>query len=308
MGGLETAGPREAAARRGRVSDPTPEQRELDNLRAVYRGLQQRAAPAPPPGKEGQHGHAGRNTALGGGLAALVFLAGKLKFLGFVAGLFKLKTLATMALSVGLYATQWGLPFALGFVLLIFVHESGHALVLWKERIPAGAPVFIPFLGAFITMKGLPRDAWVEAKVAFGGPLVGSLAAWAVLFAGWLRQDPFLAGLGHVGVLINLFNLIPVSPLDGGRIAGAFTRTFWIAGYGLGLAALLWTRSPLLLIVMLVGLYTLVQRWRHPVTGYDRIPRSKRLLAGLGYAALVAALAASLPLGAGLAQRAGQGG
>ena len=106
-------------------------------------------------------------------------------------------------------------------------------------------------------------------------------------------------------MLINLFNLIPVSPLDGGRIAGAFTRTFWIAGYALGLAALLWTRSPLLLIVMLVGLYTLVQRWRHPVTGYDRIPRSKRLLAGLGYAALVAALAASLPLGARLAQRVG---
>jgi Zn-dependent protease len=287
------------------VSGPTQEQRELENLRAVYRGLQQGTAAKRQPDAARPRGHAGRNTALGGALAGLVFLATKLKFLGFVAGLFKLKTLATMALSVGLYATQWGLPFALGLVLLIFVHESGHALVLWKERIPAGAPVFIPFLGAFITMKGLPRDAWVEAKVAFGGPLVGSLAAWAVLLAAWLRQDPFLAALGHVGVLINLFNLLPVSPLDGGRIAGAFTRTFWIAGYALGLAALVWTRSPLLFIVMLVGLVTLVQRWRHPVPGYDRIPRPRRLLAGLGYAALVVALAASLPLGAGLAPRAG---
>ena len=286
------------------MSDTTPEQRELENLRAVYRSLQRPAAPAPPPGGGKPHGHAARNTALGGGVAAIAFLAGKLKFLGFLAGLLKLKTLATMALSIGLYATQWGLPFAVGFVLLIFIHESGHALVLWKERIPAGAPVFIPFLGAFITMKGRPRDAWVEAKVAFGGPLVGSLAAWAVLLAGWLRHDPFLAGLGHVGVLINLFNLIPVSPLDGGRIAGAFTRTFWIVGYALGIVALVWTRSPLLLIVLLVGLFTLVQRWRHPVPGYDSIPRSRRLVAGLGYLALVAALAASLPLGASLAQRA----
>jgi Zn-dependent protease len=287
------------------MSEPTPEQRELDNLRAVYRSLQNPATTAPPAGGGKPHGHAARNTALGGGLTALIFLAGKLKFLGFLVGLFKLKTLATMALSIGLYATQWGLPFAIGFVLLIFIHEAGHALVLWKERIPAGAPVFIPFLGAFITMKGRPRDAWIEAKVAFGGPLIGSLAAWAVLLAGWLRQDPFLAGLGHVGVLINLFNLIPVSPLDGGRIAGAFTRTFWIVGYALGVVALVLTRSPVLLLVLLVGLFTLVQRWRSPVPGYDSIPRSQRLLAGLGYAALVTALAASLPLGAKLAQRAG---
>ena len=287
------------------MSDPTPRQRELDNLRAVYRSLQNPATPAPPAGDGKPHGHAARNTALGGGLTALIFLAGKLKFLGFLVGLFKLKTLATMALSIGLYATQWGLPFAVGFVLLIFLHESGHALVLWKERIPAGAPVFIPFLGAFITMKGRPRAAWIEAKVAFGGPLIGSLAAWAVLLAGWLRQDPFLAGLGHVGVLINLFNLIPVSPLDGGRIAGAFTRTFWIVGYALGVVALALTRSPVLLLVLLVGLFTLVQRWRSPVPGYDSIPRSQRLLAGLGYAALVTALAASLPLGAKLARHAG---
>ncbi len=288
------------------MSQLTPEQqREIENLQAVYRSLQKPAAAAAPADKGRPKGHAGRNTALGGGLAALAFLAGKLKFLGFLAGLLKLKTLVTMALSIGLYATQWGLPFAAGFVLLIFVHESGHALVLWKERIPAGAPVFIPFLGAFITMKGRPRDAWVEAKVAFGGPLLGSLAAWAVLLAGWLSHNAFLAGLAHVGVLINLFNLIPVSPLDGGRIAGAFTRTFWLVGYALGVVALVLTRSPLLLLVLLVGLFTLWQRWRHPVPGYDQIPRARRLAAGLGYLALVAALAASLPLGAGLAQRAG---
>ncbi len=286
------------------MNDLPPEHgEEVENLRAVYRSLQKPArAPAPEAGKP-QGAHLGRKGTVGGGIAALALLAGKLKFLGFLAGVLEFKTIATMALSVGLYATQWGLRFAVGFVLLIFVHELGHALVLWKERIPAGAPVFIPFLGAFIAMKGRPRDAWVEAKVAYGGPLLGSLGAWAVLVAGWLGRSAFLAGLGHVGVMLNLFNLVPVSPLDGGRIAGAFSRPFWIAGYTLGVVALVLTRSPILLIALLVGLITLVQRWRHPVAGYDQLSLTQRLAAGVGYVALIVALVATLPIGAGLAQQ-----
>jgi Zn-dependent protease len=224
-------------------------------------------------------------------------LLGKLKFLGLLASVLKLKTLGSMILSIGLYATSWGLPFAVGFVLLILVHELGHVYVLRREGIPATAPVFIPFLGAFIAMKGRPRDAYVEAKVAIGGPIAGSLAAWATLAAGLALDRPMLVSLGHVGILLNLFNLIPVSPLDGGRIAGAFTRVFWITGYALGFVALVLTRSPLLLIVLVVGLFTLAQRWRHPVPGYDAIPRAQRLAMGLGYAVLVVALCLTLPIG-----------
>jgi len=202
-----------------------------------------------------------------------------------------------MLLTIGLYASQWGFPFAAGFVALIFVHEMGHAVVLRSEGIPAGAPVFIPFLGAFIAMRGRPRNAYVEAKVGIGGPVAGSLAAWAVLAVGLALGRPLLLTLGHAGILLNLFNLIPVSPLDGGRIAGAFSRAFWIGGYALGIVAFLLTRSPLLLLVLVVGLFTLWQRWRHPVPGYDSIPRSKRLVIGLGYATLVIMLALTLPVG-----------
>src|SRR5262249_28585987 len=144
---------------------------------------------------------------------------------------------------IGVYATQWGWPFAVGFVLLIFVHELGHALVLRREGIRAGAPVFIPFVGAFITMQGMPRDAYVEAKVAIGGPVLGSIGAWAVLAVALASGQPFVAALGQAGILINLFNLVPVSPLDGGRIAGAFSRPFWLAGYAIGAFILLLTRS-----------------------------------------------------------------
>jgi Zn-dependent protease len=284
------------------MSDPlSPEeaQKRIANLRAVLQGPPPAAAAARSPAAPttGQPHHRARNSALGAIGAGLAFLAGKLKFLGLLAGVLKLKTLVTMLLSIWLYASQWGWAFAVGFVLLIFVHEMGHVIVLRREGIPAGAPVFIPFLGAFIAMRGLPRDAFVEAKVAIGGPVAGSLAAWSVLAAGMALGRPLLVTLGHAGILLNLFNLIPVSPLDGGRIAGAFSRAFWVCGYGLGVIALIATRSPMLLLVLIVGLFTLWQRWRHPVPGYDAIPRAQRLAVGLGYAALVVALVFTLPVG-----------
>ena len=85
--------------------------------------------------------------------------------LGLLAGLLKWKTLLTMLLSIGAYAVEWGWLFALGFVLLIFVHEMGHAVALRWEGIPAGPPIFIPFIGAFVAMQGRPRDAAVEASL-----------------------------------------------------------------------------------------------------------------------------------------------
>ena len=286
--------------------------KRIENLRAVLAGANTAAAKRPErerspdkPAAREQGSHRGRNATLAALGAVALFLIGKLKFVGLLASVLKLKTLATMLLSIVFYATQWGWPFAVGFVLLIFVHELGHAIVLRREGIPAGPPVFIPFLGAFIAMRGQPRDAYVEAKVAIGGPIAGSLAAWAVLAAGLTFDRPLLLTLGHAGILLNLFNLIPVSPLDGGRIAGALTRPFWIAGYALGIAALLLTRSPILLLALAVGLFTLWQRWRNPVPGYDAIPRGKRLAVGLGFLALLVGLALTLPIGLELHPRSG---
>ena len=268
--------------------------RHAENLAAVYRTL--RNPPATKAHEARPGGHKARNTALGGAGAALAFLVGKLKFLGVLASVLKFKTLATMALSVGLYAIQWGWPFALGFVLLIFVHELGHAIVLRREGIPAGAPVFIPFVGALISMKGMPRDAFVEAKVALGGPVLGTLGAWTVLAYALATGNAMAFGLAHVGLLLNLFNLIPVSPLDGGRVAGAFTRGFWLAGYAIGVLALVVTRSPMLFLILLVGLFTLRQRWRHPVPGYDTIPRGQRLAIGACYLGLVVGIVWTMTL------------
>jgi len=264
---------------------------EIENLRAVYQDLQR---PGARPTTRPSHGV---RTAAGFAGAGLLFLLGKAKLLGFLAGALKFKTLATMLLSIGAYAIEWGWLFAAGFVLLIFVHEMGHVVAMRIEGIPAGAPMFIPFVGAFAAMHGRPRDAAVEARVAMAGPLAGSLAAWAVLGAGLALEQRLLLALGHTAILINLFNLVPVPPLDGGRIAGAFTRAYWVAGYAIGVIALLLTRSPLLLIVLVVGLWTLVQRWRNPVPGYDTLPSRQRALIASAYAGLVAGLVATLSVG-----------
>ena len=264
-------------------------------MRGETRGAEPAAAPqaaAPKP-----HSTAGRNALWGSLAAGAVFLLTKLKFLGLLAGVLKLKTLATMLLSIGVYAVEWGWAFAAGFVLLILVHEMGHVVALQREGIPASAPVFIPFIGAAIAMRGLPRDAHVEAKVAIAGPIAGSLAAWATLAAGLQLGQPLLVALGHTAVLLNLFNLIPVSPLDGGRIAGVFTPPFWIAGYVIGIAFTVATRSPIMVLVLVVGLFTLWQRIRHPVPGYHDVPSGRRLAMGLGYAVLVTTLALTSNMG-----------
>ena len=118
------------------------------------------------------------------------------------------------------------------------MHELGHALWLRKEGIPAGMPVFIPFLGAVIGMKGMPRDAYVEAKVGLAGPVLGTLGAALVLGLGEYTNSDLLRAAGHTGFLLNLFNLLPIVPLDGGRAMAAIHPALWIAGIaGLGCAA-----------------------------------------------------------------------
>ena len=72
---------------------------------------------------------------------------------------------------------MWGWQFALGFVLLLLCARIGHLLVAKKFGLKVGAPVFIPFMGAFIALKDAPRNAWMEACVGIGGPMLGSLGA-----------------------------------------------------------------------------------------------------------------------------------
>jgi Zn-dependent protease len=139
-------------------------------------------------------------------------------------------TFGSMFVSIAAYALIWGWAFAVGFVLLLLLHELGHVIQLRREGIDASAPMFIPFVGAFISAKSLGENAAAEARVGLAGPVLGSIAT-LVPFGIWLAtgQD-FWRALAYVGFFINLFNLLPVVPLDGGRAMAAVSPWFWLAG------------------------------------------------------------------------------
>src|SRR5262245_42010416 len=220
-------------------------ERRARNLRAV---LRYHAAASNPsvsgPGRDAKSAGAWKKRLafLGPLGVAAIFVLGKLKFLLPLLKFTKLGTLLTMLAAIWAYALFFGLPFAIGFVLLIFVHELGHGLVMQRLGIRAGAPVFIPFVGAVIAMKSLPRDAYVEALVAIGGPVLGSAGALACLVVAWLTGSPFWYALAYTGFMLNMFNLIPISPLDGGRIVGVVSRWLWLAGYAVGIGVFFATR------------------------------------------------------------------
>lgn len=195
--------------------------------------------------------------ALGPVGVVLVLIAnffGKVKFLVLPIlkfGLPVVKTGGTMILSIWFYAMNWGWWFAVGFVLLIFVHECGHLIVARQFGLKVGAPVFIPFMGAFIALKDAPRNAWVESCVGIGGPLLGSLGAAGCEGLFRVTGQPIFHALAYTGFLLNLFNLLPLGFLDGGRIATALSPWLWVIGLVI-LAAMIFTHPNFLLILILL--------------------------------------------------------
>lgn len=149
----------------------------------------------------------------------------------------------------------------IGFVAMLFIHEIGHVWAAKRKGLPVSAPVFIPFLGALITMKKHPRDAVTEAYVALFGPVFGSAGALAALLAGIALSSPPLLMVAYMGLFINLINLLPIRPLDGGRIASAVTRWLWAVGLTAGLLVIIWLKSILFLIVYLLFVFELYQKY-----------------------------------------------
>ena len=191
------------------------------------------------------------------GLLVIGKLLAKLKFL--VLPLLKilpllLKTGGSMFFTIWIYAMNWGWPYAVGFVLLLLVHELGHLLAARQAGLKVGTPMFIPFMGAFIALKENPSNAWVEAWVALGGPLLGSLGALGCVGLYLMTGYPLLLALAYSGFFLNLFNLAPLGILDGGRIAGAISPWLWAVGLVVVAVMLLHHFNFLLLVILVTSL------------------------------------------------------
>lgn len=210
-----------------------------------------------PPVQSSEPSKKGLLGALGvGGLLLLKFgkvLLASLKFLKLGA---LLQTGGSMLVTAWFYSVALGWPFAVGLVVTILVHELGHVIAAWAYRVPVSAPMFIPGMGALIWRKHPAPTVAAEAVIAIAGPIAGGLCGVICWVAFVVTGSPLLLGLAHVTFLINLFNMIPVFPMDGGRVLGAVSKWFLIPGMVM-LAALFFTgavRNPFLLVLLLLAL------------------------------------------------------
>ena len=216
----------------------------------------------------------------------VLFLLGKLKWVAAIFKFTKLSTLATMFVAVWVYAQIWGVYFAIGFILLIYVHEMGHAIMMHRLGIKAGAPIFIPFVGAVIAMKELPRNAYNESLIAAGGPVLGTIGATFCLIIAWLMNSNFFYALASIGYLINLFNMLPISPMDGGRITGVISKNIKIIGLVIGGFIFYKTSSPILMLILIIGFFSLFKQDRMP-DDYYNVPAAQKKAIGLLYFAML---------------------
>ncbi len=246
------------------------------------------------PKKRGKWAKAGG--AAGTGILGLLLKFGAF-FLGGIKYLFfflKLGPALSIVISLAFYAAAFGWQFGAGIIFLIFLHEMGHVLVLRAKGVPASAPIFIPFLGAFVAMKGMPRNAKDEAEIAIAGPILGTIAALLCLVPYFLGSHVGLwPALAYFGFFINLFNLIPITPLDGGRVVGAISRKAWIVGLILLVGLLFLYFNIFLLMILAFSAFTLYQQFRNSaqMQSYYQVPLSTKIFISIAYFGLAAFLA-----------------
>lgn len=216
----------------------------------------------------------------------------------FGVGILKYKFLLGLFISFGAYLWFGGIWFAVGLIGLIFVHEMGHWLEARRQGLNVTAPLFIPFLGASIFLKEHPESAWREFQLAIAGPLLGSLGAFAVWAVAEAEDSNKLRAIAFLGFFINLFNLLPVVPLDGGRIVAAIHPALWILGLLALLALVIWKPNGILLLILVFAALELWQRWktrRYQGTGtYYAVSPWQRLIAGVSYFGLAILLVVAM--------------
>lgn len=197
----------------------------------------------------------------------------------------------SMLFSLGAYSLAFGWQFALGFVVLLLIHEMGHVIVLRMRGIDAGLPVFLPFLGAFVSMKQQPKSVYDESLSGIAGPAFGVAGAFGALGLAMAYDSNLLRAIAYFGFFLNLFNLLPVLPLDGGRTVASLSPKLWLVGLVGLLAYEVWRPSPIIPILLLIGGFELYRRWKGRNTeaskAYFLLTAQQRLTIGSAYVGLI---------------------
>ena len=229
----------------------------------------------------------------GAKLKVLLLLLPKLKVL---------TTSASMLVSVAAYALIWGWSFAAGFVALLFVHEMGHVIQMKREGVKVSGMLFVPFLGAAVGARSMGGNALAEARIGLAGPVLGTLATAALIPIAEAQDSDFLRALAFTGFFLNLFNLVPVVPLDGGRAMAAMAPWMWFAGFAAMLGFFVLFPNPILVLILLLGGMETWRRWKTRKEGlegneaYYRVKPVHRLAVATAYLALIAICAVGMDL------------
>jgi Zn-dependent protease len=207
-----------------------------------------------------------------------------------------LLTSGTMLLSIFTYTFVFGWKYAVGLVLLLFVHEMGHYLAAKQRGLDVGAPTFIPFVGAWIELKDQPHDVETEAYIGLAGPFIGTLGAMACYFVYRQTGDKMMLALASAGIFLNLFNLIPLSPFDGGRITAIISPRVWLLGVPILVLLFFYRPSPILVLMAVMATPQVISAWKYDPKApenalYYSVSLEQKLSYGAFYLGLVAFLA-----------------
>ncbi|HYO79525.1 MAG TPA: site-2 protease family protein [Thermoanaerobaculia bacterium] len=157
--------------------------------------------------------------------------------------------------TIAAYAVQWPLAVVVGFVVITLIHEIGHAVAIRAKGLRAGFMVFVPFVGGAVTLKGQPRSAYDDALIGLAGPFAGTIASLVCLQIYKWFHDPLWLLIAFLGFALNLFNLLPLGMLDGGRISAAITKWMWLFGGGV-LVYKVWDQpNPLTIVILILAAF-----------------------------------------------------
>jgi len=199
----------------------------------------------------------------------------------------------SMLVTVGAYIWQrQPLGLVIGFVLITFIHEVGHAVVIRAKGLRAGFMVFIPFVGGAVTLKDQPRSAYDDAQIGLAGPFFGTAASLVALQIFKWNANPLYLVIAFAGFILNLINLVPLGMLDGGRISAAVTKWMWVFGGGVLVYQTIKRPNPLMIVILVLAVfqvYASIVREKDDAKFYD-VTLGQRAAIAVFYFALVAFL------------------
>ncbi len=196
----------------------------------------------------------------------------------------------SFAVTIIAYTTQFPLAVVLGFVVITLIHEIGHAIAIRAKGLRAGFMVFVPFIGGAVTLKDQPRTAYDDAQIGLAGPVAGTIASLVSLQIYKWTADPLWLLIAFMGFAINLFNLLPIGMLDGGRISAAVTKWMWVFGGGVIIWRVIRQPNPLIILIAVLAafqVYASLDREKTDKRFYEVTPTQRAAIAVLYFALVI---------------------